>query len=136
MKKRKAPVPNISGRIDCRSVLLPARRRSEFISSTWIWITVSLITLVGHSCYHVRTVADSEAQRDPNPQQQTAWVMWWGLDQPRVLAPECRSGALQEVRTSTNLGYALITVVTLGIACPLDVEYTCAKPCDLDVPAR
>ncbi|MEY3385654.1 MAG: hypothetical protein RIR53_465 [Bacteroidota bacterium] len=83
------------------------------------------------SCYHVRTVANPETQRDANPTSTTVWVYAWGLVQPRVVAPECKSQALQDVRTSTNLGYALITVATLGFVCPLTVEYTCAKPCDV-----
>lgn len=95
---------------------------------------VSLLTAVAvvvTSCYHVRTVANPETQRDANPKAQTAWVLLWGLSQPRILAPECKSEAFQDVRTSTNFGYALITVLTLGIVCPLDVEYTCAKPCEV-----
>ncbi len=84
------------------------------------------------SCYNVRTVANVEAQRDANPQDTTVWVYCWGLAQPRVVAHECKSQALQDVRTSTNLGYALITVVTLGFVCPLTVEYTCAKPCQVE----
>lgn len=81
------------------------------------------------SCYHVRTVANPEAPRDPNPERRTVWVYAWGLiEQPRVPAPECKTEAFQEVRTSTNLGFALITVVTLGCVCPLTIEYTCAKP--------
>lgn len=84
------------------------------------------------SCYHVRTVADPEAQRNANPKTSTVWVYAWGLVQPRIVDPSCQTRALQEVRTSTNLGYALITVATLGFVCPLTVEYTCAKPCDVD----
>lgn len=111
-------------------------KQSSLTTSVWLIVMVAFVGLMCHGCYHVRTVADVESQRDANPTKTTAWVLWWGLSQPRIVAPECRSGALQDVRTSTNLGYAFLTVVTLGIVCPLDVEYTCAKPCDLDVPAR
>ncbi|MBU3742389.1 MAG: hypothetical protein FGM24_08910 [Candidatus Kapabacteria bacterium] len=94
-------------------------------------LAMLLLCCVVTSCYHVRTVADPEAQRDANPRTATVCIYLWGLVQPRIVAPECESKALQEVRTSTNLGFALITVATLGILCPLTVEYTCAKPCDV-----
>lgn len=83
-------------------------------------------------CYHARLLADPEAQVATSPKAETAWVMWWGLSQPRLTAPECLSGGLQEVRVSTNVGYSLITILTLGIACPVDVEYSCAKPCPVE----
>jgi len=90
-----------------------------------------LIAFALTSCYHVRTVANPETQRFANPTSTTVCVWAWGLSQPRIVAPECRSEAFQDVRTSTNLGYALITVVTLGFVCPLTVEYTCAKPAEI-----
>lgn len=99
-------------------------------------VTLLLFCCLLTSCYNVRTVANVEAQRDANPQSTTVWVYAWGLAQPRVVAPECKSGALQDVRTSTNFGYALITVATLGFVCPLTVEYTCAKPCEVDPEAQ
>ncbi len=99
-------------------------------------IVLCVCCLLLTSCYHVRTVADVEAQRNANPRSTTVWVMAWGLVQPRVVASECPSHALQDVRTSTNLGYALITVVTLGFVCPLTVEYTCAKPCEVNPGAQ
>ncbi len=94
-------------------------------------LALAFASTIATSCYHVRTVANPETQRHNIPTSQTAWVLFWGLAQPRILAPECKSEAFQDVRTSTNLGYALLTVVTLGIVCPLDVEYTCAKPCEV-----
>lgn len=99
--------------------------------------TLLLLCCLLPSCYHVRTVANVESQRDANPKSTTVWVMAWGLVQPPpITAPECKSGALQDVRTSTNLGYALITVATLGFVCPLTIEYTCAKPCEVEPEAQ
>ena len=34
-----------------------------------------------------------------------------------------------EVTMTTNLGYALITVLTLGIWSPIKVQWKCSKPC-------
>jgi hypothetical protein len=35
---------------------------------------------------------------------------------------------IEEVRVDTNLGFAALTVVTLGIWAPLKVSWRCAKP--------
>jgi hypothetical protein len=35
------------------------------------------------------------------------------------------------VRVKTNLGFALVTVATLGIWCPVQVEWKCGKPCQV-----
>jgi hypothetical protein len=34
---------------------------------------------------------------------------------------------MQEVRVTTNFGYAVLTVVTLGIWSPMEIEWRCAK---------
>jgi hypothetical protein len=34
---------------------------------------------------------------------------------------------MAEVTASTNVGYALLTVVSLGFAAPMQVEWKCAK---------
>ena len=38
-----------------------------------------------------------------------------------------KSNGLDEVRISTNLGYPFVSVATLGIWVPLDVEWRCAR---------
>jgi hypothetical protein len=53
--------------------------------------------------------------------------LFWGLLQENPEPDDCISGALDEVRYSTNFGYSLINVATLGIWHPIDVEWRCAK---------
>ena len=57
----------------------------------------------------------------------TVWVLFWGWEQQNILPMDCRSGGFAEVRISTNLGYELISVLTLGFAQPITVEWACAK---------
>ena len=48
------------------------------------------------------------------------------------MTPNCDAmevNGVSEVTVKTNLGYALITVVTLGIYCPVNISWKCAKPC-------
>jgi hypothetical protein len=83
------------------------------------------------SCMHYRVTAiegDGVLEH-----RATRHVLLWGIiEEPIYVAanaanPEhrCSSNALQEVTVSTNFGYALITVLTLGIWAPADVEWNC-----------
>ncbi len=88
-----------------------------------------LVALLGApACYHYRVQAPQ-----PNPateaQKETRWAFFWGLIQDKEWRADlCQpSNALDEVKVSTNLGYAMLTVVTLGIVSPMNLEYRCAK---------
>lgn len=54
---------------------------------------------------------------------------FWGLlqDDVKVMPSDCPSNAIHTVRHTTNFGYALLTVVTLGIWTRSIIEYKCAK---------
>jgi len=82
-------------------------------------------------CYHVRV---NTAAYDPSTtyQSETVHTLFWGLVQEDVIASNCDSlkvKGLDEVRVTTNFGYSLITVLTLGIWCPTQIEWKCSKPC-------
>ena len=60
--------------------------------------------------------------------------LFWGLAQSpkQLLTPNCDSlglNGMAEVRMRTNVGYIFLTVITLGIYCPMKVEWKCSKPC-------
>lgn len=87
-------------------------------------------------CYHYRV---STTKSDPSTTYvtKTAHAFLWGLVQKRenavdVVAANCDSigvNKLDEVRVTTNFGYSLITVATLGIWSPVTIQWKCAKPC-------
>jgi len=97
---------------------------------------VFILILALQSCYHYRV---SSANFDPGTeyQRKTVHCYAWGAVQKRdngidVVTANCdavKINKLDEVRVTTNLGYALITVATLGIWCPMQIEWKCAKPC-------
>lgn len=101
-----------------------------------VMVLVSLPALL-QGCYHYRV---SSAHFDPSTSynQTTVHSYLWGLVQPaengiNVVTNNCDSlniHSIDEVRISTNIGYALITVCTIGIWCPMTVEWKCAKPCE------
>ena len=85
------------------------------------------------SCYSYR-VATHALTGSEVSKTVTAHSLFWGLVQnPReIRTPICDSlgvNGMAEVSMKTNFGYALITVVTLGIWSPVKVEFKCSKPC-------
>jgi len=89
-------------------------------------LLVLIVTIfVGNGCYHYRLAARGEPAT--NPQKKTMHSLFWGLVQQNEYADNCLDDVIHEVRASTNVGYVLISVVTLGIWVPLDVEWQCAK---------
>ena len=115
----------------------PNIRTIKIIAFNSMQITLFATCLFAlQGCYHYRI---SSAHFDPSTSYSKKRVdsFMWGLVQKRnngidVVANNCDSlnvNSLDEVRVSTNFGYALITVITLGIWSPLKLEWKCAKPC-------
>lgn len=104
--------------------------------TAFLWIITAVITVGLPGCYHYRI---STAKNDPSTTyvKKTASSFFWGLVQKRengidVVAANCDSlkvASIDEVRVTTNFGYSLITVLTLGIWSPVTLEWKCAKPC-------
>jgi hypothetical protein len=89
--------------------------------------------LFSAACYHTRVLTtDIPASADYNGPIYVN-TFFWGLLQQDVTpgvtngATPCASNALQEVRSTTTFGYALLTVITLGIWSRTEIQYKCAK---------
>jgi hypothetical protein len=84
-------------------------------------------------CYSYRIA--THAQAGTETKKATAHSFFWGLVQtPKdgIKTPNCDSlqiNGMSDVKVRTNFGYALITVCTLGIWAPIQLEYKCGKPC-------
>lgn len=83
------------------------------------WLTVG--------CYHYRVMPAQTAPATDAGYSVTQHSWFWGLMQSRPEQPNCQGNGAAEVVASTNLGYALVSLVTLGIWMPLDLEWACAK---------
>lgn len=88
------------------------------------------------ACYHYRAVpAQPISEEEPGGapalateyESETVWALAWGLVQNRPNIDNCEGQGLAEVRVTTNLGYTLLTIATLGFASPARVEWRCAK---------
>ena len=94
-----------------------------------IALLISILAIQG--CYHYH-VSTSKFDSSTGYQRKTVHSIGWGLTQKNVIANNCdsiRINSLDEVRVSTNLGFALITICTVGFWCPMTIEWKCAKPC-------
>lgn len=110
---------------------LPGRNATIPVRLAKRTLTVLACFALLQGCYHTRI---NTASFDPSTtyQSKTVHSLFWGLGQEDVVAENCdalKVNGLDEVRVTTNYGYALITVITLGIWCPTQIEWKCSKPC-------
>jgi len=92
-----------------------------------ICLVLLLLIPLTNGCYHYRVVAP-----DPEPateyENRIVHSLFWGLVQSKdISADDCLSNALDEVRITTNIGYSAISIATLGIWMPMNVQWRCAK---------
>lgn len=77
------------------------------------------------ACYTVRAQAPGVV---PNPETEgkVVWSFAWGLVQATPQITNCNEAPLSTVTTKNNFGFALLTVVTLGLVSPMRIEWNCA----------
>lgn len=66
-----------------------------------------------------------------NPQhQKVLWTYAWGLVQPKDFNPGCDVGFnhLNRVDVKTNIGFIMLSAITLGVVVPVEVKWDCAPP--------
>ncbi len=85
------------------------------------------VTLSCTSCMSTRVVSlydnDSVVKNT-----KTTWSFAWGLVAPKDIDARCESKRMSSATNSTNLGYILLSTVTLGIVVPQKIEWECAPP--------
>lgn len=99
---------------------------------TRIFVILISTNLLFSSCSTTRIVTKYDCNTIANNpvNKKTTWAYAWGLVQPKDIDPKCDAGFnhLNRVTVKTNLGYILLSVVTLGIVIPQQVEWCCAPP--------
>lgn len=58
------------------------------------------------------------------------WTFAWGMVQARdykICNGKNESGAIDQIKIKTNLGFILLSTITAGIVVPIQVECHCAK---------
>jgi hypothetical protein len=93
-----------------------------------ICLVMVSITTPGCSKYTVTTTENNPA--DVAYKKKVLTSLWWGkIDNPQRLADSCGNAGLDEIKISTNIGYSLLHVVTLGFLNKVKVEWKCHQPC-------
>ena len=91
-----------------------------FLFALCVLQSCSTVNLV--SKYDCNTVAHN------NVNSKTTWTFAWGLVQPKDIDPHCEKSFnhLNKVTVKTNLGFILLSAVTVGIVIPQRLEWCCA----------
>jgi len=99
-------------------------RRNPFYRFLIAFLLLSYLMAL-QSCYHYN-VRVPEPDPGTVPKTKTVHALLWGLVQPNTVADNCEeSNTLNHVRATTNVGFALLTIITLGIYVPMQLEWTC-----------
>lgn len=76
-------------------------------------------------CYSYKIVVPKDDPATHAPTKKTVTSYFWGFAKPTI-KPCVESNKINDVQVTTNVGYMLITIVTLGIVAPVQVEYHCS----------
>jgi hypothetical protein len=100
--------------------------------SNTVFATIGILAflLVSSACSTTKIVTkyDCNTAVHNTVNAKTTWTYAWGLVQPKDIDPKCEPSFnhLNKVVVKTNLGFILLSVVTLGIVIPQHVEWCCA----------
>ena len=105
----------------------------DFLRGAWLTprclavLCLSLLLGAQTGCYHYRVYGE-EVPVGSEAKQATLWSSLWGTRQQNINTDQtCVNNPTAEVTMSSNFGYALLTVLSLGFVSPIDVEWKCAK---------
>lgn len=111
------------------------------IAGRLLRVSMAALFVGGTGCYQYHLTAP-----EPDPLvtscQRTVHALAWGLITRDTKATYCeqttvpdsvvtaceQSNAIDHVRVSSNFGYTLLTVLTLGFWSPMQLRWQCAKP--------
>jgi len=89
-------------------------------------LLLSTVLLTG--CWYHRIEVSSPVTAATDYESATYWSFAWGVWQREPPPLNCKGQGLKEVKVSSNLGFALLTVATLGLVAPERIAWKCAKP--------
>ncbi len=114
-----------------------ARRSDPSHIPKWgLVVSTALLMLHASACYHYRAIPQQPATDDAvggvqglatEYEGEAVWAIAWGLVQETPRIDNCQGQDLAEVRVTSNLAFALLTVVTIGFVAPVKVEWRCGK---------
>ena len=103
------------------------------MKKTSLSISLSLLILINistfQSCSKYTVTTSQKNPADIVYKKYHAASYFWGIinKPPTVMDTTCGKGGLSEVKVTSNLGYSIIHVVTLGIVHLIKIECKCQK---------
>ena len=95
---------------------------------TTIVLTMLAGALLLPACAQYRVIRPSDDPTFGGPHRETINAFFWGtMYAPVAVATQCRHG-INDLTIHRNFLDDLISVITLGIWMPIEVEYTCVEP--------
>lgn len=96
-------------------------------------VTLLILTFLFQGCAigpRIVTEYDSNSFANNPLHEKVLWTYAWGLIQPKDLNPGCEVNFnhLNMVEVKTNIGFILLSAVTLGVVVPVKVKWDCAPP--------
>ena len=105
-------------------------KNCKFQFPVWFSFFILVLSPSIQSCskYTVTTTENNPADVYFKKQVMTAYF-WGKINKPQRLADSCGNAGLDEIKISSNLGYSLLNIITLGCIHIVKVEWKCHKTC-------
>src|SRR4051812_20938212 len=92
-------------------------------------LAVTIIT-ANSSCVHYTITTTESNPADIAYKEKVVKALWWGkINVPQRLVDSCGDAGLDEVKISSNFGYTLLHLLTLGIVHKVKIQWKCHKAC-------
>lgn len=103
--------------------------KKTFILSTIIYLSIIFCCTGLQSCSRYTVTTSYKNTSDVIYKKQIATSYFWGiLNKPStIIDTTCSKCGLSEVKVTSNIGYSIINVVTLGIVHIVKIETKCQK---------
>jgi len=94
--------------------------------------TVCIALMIAlQSCYTYRVIPDGANANRTAAGDTTLYAYWWGLSPPATVVPNnCAGNGAAKVEVKKHIGHFLLTMVTLGIVSPMNLQWECATDAD------
>jgi hypothetical protein len=90
-------------------------------------LTLLVVLFMTTNCMSTKVIAKYDSD-SIQPHAATKYTLFWGLLQSQDVPAECPSKCICKVSAETNIGFILLSAVTLGIVVPQRVVWECCGP--------
>lgn len=109
----------------------PTAGKRRLLPGMFIFLVLFSVLIQGCAIGpRVVTEYDSNSFANNPLHQRVVWTYAWGLVQPKDVNPACDASFnhLNMVEAKTNIGFLLLSAVTLGVVVPMKIKWDCAPP--------